>query len=228
MMPPGYVIGPARMDDLPAIMRLERAGFAPAIVERESVFAARLATFPEGLLLLRDAATGGACGYIAMERWACDPGVEPAAYALGHDPAPRYSPSGTVLYTASMAIAPALRGLGLGAGFFRETRALVLRKAPEIDLELLIVRESWRGARRIYESAGFRVRATIPGLFPTAPMGRGDGLATDDGAGTAAVLMELRISGGNLPEAISEKPGPDGAFAPSETFRWAPRPCRRA
>lgn len=185
-----FVIAPACHEDLTAIMRLERLGFAAEIVESETVFRARLDTFPDGFLVLRESAGGNARGYICMERWASDPGADRAAYVLGHDPALRYSPTGTVLYIASMTIDPALRGLKLGAGFFRESRARVLRQASEIRLELLLLHGSWQSARRIYASEGFQVRSVIPDFFPALPTDGPDGRRTVNGAGDAATLME--------------------------------------
>jgi GNAT superfamily N-acetyltransferase len=183
MSAPGFIIDTASEADLPAVMDLEHGGFAPEIIEDCSVFEARRATFPAGFLVLRDTTTGRARGYIVCERWARDPGTERAAYLLGHDPAPRYAPTGPVLYTASMTIEPALRGTGLGAQLFREGRARVLNAAPQVRLELLIVHEYWVAARRLYAAEGFSVRAAIPDFFP-GPAGC---------PGASAILMERPV-----------------------------------
>jgi ribosomal-protein-alanine N-acetyltransferase len=189
-MTDGVHLDAATAHDLPCIMDLERSGFAVALVERQAVFQRRLETFPAGFLVLRDDATGRARGYLATERWATDPGVDPAAYALGHDPVSRYSPSGPVLYLASMTIAPALRGRRLGAVLFREGRARILQNVGGIERELLIVHDAWQGAQHLYTSEGFVVRAVLPDFFPVSAAGGGAGCEPAGGPSTSALLME--------------------------------------
>ena len=195
--------------DLPCIMALERSGFAVEIVEHEAVFRGRLATFPAGFLVLRDHTTGRARGYLVTERWATDPGVDLASYALGHDPVPRYSPSGPVLYVASMTIEPALRGRRFGALLFREGRARILQNVGGIERELLIVHDAWQGAQRLYASEGFVVRAVLPAFFRVSAAG-GAGREPAGGPSTSALLMER-----NLPHdgvSTSAHPLPAAAF----------------
>lgn len=178
----------AREADLPAVMRLEELGFIEAIREDEAVFRAKLALFPEGFAVLREASTGLARGYLCAERWSEAPKPEEgpealaAAFRLGHDPAERHDPSGRVAYLASMTLDPALRGTGLGALLFDGGRRLILRRARGIERELLLVNESWAAARRIYARSGFAEGARLPGFFPG-----GEGKAP-----TGAILMERK------------------------------------
>ena len=184
-----FRVDAAREADLPAIMELEERGFDAAIREAESVFRAKLALFPEGFVVMREASTGLARGYLCAERWAEAPKPEEgpealaAAFRLGHDPAERHNPSGRVAYLASMTLDPALRGTGLGALLFDGGRGLVLRRAPGIERELLLVNESWAAARRIYARSGFAEGARLPGFFPG---GKGE-------ASQGAILMERMI-----------------------------------
>jgi ribosomal-protein-alanine N-acetyltransferase len=178
----------AREADLPAIMELEDSGFDAAIREAESVFRAKLALFPEGFVVLREASTGLARGYLCAERWAEAPKTEEgpealaAAFRLGHDPAERHDPKGRVAYLASMTLDPALRGAGLGALLFDGGRNLVLRRARGIERELLLVNEAWAAARRIYARSGFVEGARLAGFFPG---GKGE-------APQGAILMERK------------------------------------
>lgn len=174
-----FFIDRAEPADLGAVMELERSSFASGIVEDEAVFRARMETFPAGFVLLRDAETGAAAGYLCAERWAADPGDDAGGFALGHDPAERCAPDGPVLYTASMAVSPAYRGAGLGALLFSRGRERILEEAQGIEAELLIVNEDWTGARRIYERAGFAARAALSAFF-----------AAPDGTRRAAIVME--------------------------------------
>jgi len=174
-----FIIDRAEPADLGAVMELERSSFAAGVVEDEAVFRARMETFPEGFVILRDAESGAAAGYLCAERWEADPGDEAGGFALGHDPAEHYAPDGPVLYTASMAVSPAYRGAGLGALLFSRGRERILQAAPGIDSELLIVNEDWTGARRIYERAGFTARAALSAFF-----------AAPDGTRRAAIVME--------------------------------------
>ncbi|MBV5272466.1 MAG: hypothetical protein JZU52_02105 [Lamprocystis purpurea] len=201
-----FHIDAATVRDLPCIMALERRGFAREIVEHHRVFRRRLATFPEGFLVLRDDATRRARGYLVTERWATDPDVDPASYALGHHPAPRYSPSGPVLYVASMTIEPALRGRRLGAFLFREGRARILRNVGGIERELLIVHDAWQAAQQLYASEGFVVRAVLPAFFPAVAAGR----ESAGGSSTAALLMERNLPRNEV--ATSANPLPAAAF----------------
>lgn len=164
-----YRLERATLAELPAIMRLEGAGFPSGIVEEEEVFRSRMEIFPEGFLILREGARGGVVGYLCAERWDSHPGLDPGAYRLGHDPAPRHRAEGTVLYVASMTVDPLRRGAGLGATLFRDALSRIEAELPAIATELLIVDESWVGARRIYDRTGFRTLGIFPAFF--APLG---------------------------------------------------------
>jgi len=159
----GYRVEFARADDIPAIMRLEDDGFHAGIREDESVFRARLATFPEGFVVLR--AAGDVRGYLCAERWSGVPPAEARYFALGHDPVPRHDPAGTALYLASMTVDPGLRGAGLGSRLLNEGASLIRGAAPGVLVELLVVNELWTGARRIYEAAGFSAYGVIDSFF---------------------------------------------------------------
>lgn len=166
-MPSSYRTRLARPSDIPAIMELEARGFHGGIREDESVFRARLASFPSGFIVLEN--DGVVVGYLCAERWAERPSLSPESFALGHDPGPRHAARGPVLYLASITVDPAQRGSGLGKRLFTEGSALIRAACPGVERELLVVNEEWRGARRIYEQAGFSVIGRLPGFFPAAP-----------------------------------------------------------
>lgn len=168
-----FVFRPALPSDLPAIMELELAGFDGETREEESTFARRLELLPDGFVLMADAASGAVAGYYCAERWPAVPPATAAAYALGGDPAVRCDPRGPVLYTASMTLHPAYRGGGSGAAFFRGARAFALERLSGVRTELLLVREAWKAARRIYAACGFAETGRIPGFFAEAEDGAG-------------------------------------------------------
>jgi len=74
---PDYGLRPAAPQDLTAIMHLERAGFAPALREREAVFLERMTAFPEGFLLLEQHSSHQCLGYICSELWDFEEAPDP-------------------------------------------------------------------------------------------------------------------------------------------------------
>lgn len=172
----GYSVEFARVEDIPAIMDLEDGGFHAGIREDESVFRARLATFPTGFVVLR--AAGTVRGYLCAERWSGVPPAEAEHFALGHDPVPRHDPAGTALYLASMTVDPGSRGAGLGSRLFNDGIRLIRGAAPGVLVEVLVVNELWTGARRIYEAAGFSAYGVIDSFF-----------AKPDGTSSAGIAM---------------------------------------
>lgn len=165
-----YLLGTAVPSDMGSIMELEGEGFSEGIRESEEVLRGRLELFPEGFVLLR--ARGRTLGYLACERWDSIPPATGEGFALGEDPGARHRRLGPVLYLSSMTVHPSLRGGGFGSILFNEGRALIHRLVPGLETELLIVNESWAGARRIYRTAGFEERGSIPAFFePSAGIG---------------------------------------------------------
>jgi ribosomal protein S18 acetylase RimI-like enzyme len=161
---------PATLADLDAVYALETAGFPSGIVERKSVFARRITVFPEGFLL-RDSAPGrGLSAYFCTEIWRDWPGAggAPAGlerFQLDHDIGVFHDPAGTVLYLASMTVAPGQRGHGAGRTLFREGISAMRGRFPALERMVLMVNEVWAGARAIYAGEGFAERGRIEGFF---------------------------------------------------------------
>ncbi len=149
--------------DLAAIMALEYAGFAAGIVEDEAVFSHRLAAFPEGFLL---AEIGGKpCGYFCAEIWRDWSPTESERFDLGHDVTHWLQRDGTVIYIASMTLAPEFRGGGMGYSLLRRSLDSMADRFPALNEAVLIVNEHWHAARRIYAQAGFSECGRLPGFF---------------------------------------------------------------
>lgn len=165
-------------NDVGAVMAIERQAFIPRIQEQEVVFSERISAFPHGFLLL-ERENGVAAGYFCSELWAA-PAYGAAAFSLGHAISESHSPDGTVLYVSSMALASDLRGRGLGAQLFAQSLRAVLAVCPQVRLMQLVVNEAWRGAKAIYERAGFRETARLAGFFP----------AEQDGVHTCGIVMD--------------------------------------
>jgi ribosomal protein S18 acetylase RimI-like enzyme len=72
---------------------------------------------------------------------------------------------GTELYITSMTISPAFRGKGLGSQLFLGCINRIAAAYPQLTSALLLVNESWRHARSIYESAGFREVVRFKNFF---------------------------------------------------------------
>ena len=145
---------PATPADLDRIMDLERQGFAAGLQELATVYAQRIAAFPQGSLM---AWLGAECvGCVFTEVWRFESQTNATHFALGHDIRERHdTEQGTELYISSMTLSPAVRGQGLGAPLLAGCMAHVHRAFPQLDSALLLVNASWAPARRIYTGAGF-------------------------------------------------------------------------
>lgn len=167
-------IVPAKIFDIPEILKIERASFIPAIQETPATFQERLEIFPQGFLLLQDTASTAieknghsvAAGYFTSEIWNFIPKTDDF-FALNHSSKKLHNPNGTVLYVSSFALFPEYRGKGLAQSFFKESLNSICRAFPDILTVLLLVNEEWKGACRIYEKNGFTQLRKIEKFFPS-------------------------------------------------------------
>jgi ribosomal protein S18 acetylase RimI-like enzyme len=155
---------PATPSDLPEIMRLERAGFTPAVQESEATFANRIATFAHGCLVLSDP-NGELNGYLCAELWPYSPEVPPERFARDHSASATHYPDGDEIYISSMVIDPKCRGMGLANRLFAESLAYIRHHYPKVHSAILIVHPDWHDARRIYRSNAFVEIGTIENYF---------------------------------------------------------------
>lgn len=154
-------------------MRIEDDSFDPAIREDLSTFRERLEVFPEGFVLLE--VDGRVGGYLCSELWDVSGRIEPSDFTLGHSAHDLHRPRGNSLYISSYGILSALRGRGLGRLFFRSFQEYAKSRFPH-DQTLLLVSETWKGARTIYESEGYAYILTVPGFFRFSDGKAADGL----------------------------------------------------
>lgn len=155
---------PATITDLPEIMRLERAGFAPAVQESETTFANRIETFAHGCLVLSDQ-HGRLSGYLCAELWPYIPEVPPERFARDHVASASHDPDGDEIYIASMVVDPDSRGMGLAQRLFGDSLACIRQQFPKVHSAILIVHPDWHAARRIYHSNAFVEIGTIKDYF---------------------------------------------------------------
>lgn len=185
-------ICPAEPFDIDTIMMIERASFIPAIQEKQSVFEERLSVFPQGFILLSDNSpetikefkVAKTAGYFCSEIWDYVPGDDDF-FALGHSPSKLHNSNGKVLYASSFALFPQYRGGGNGKYLFENALKTICTNFPQIETILLLVNEEWAGARKIYDSLGFKELRTIKGFFPSLNQDSSDG-----------ILMIKQICGG--------------------------------
>ncbi|QMU08375.1 GNAT family N-acetyltransferase [Levilactobacillus suantsaii] len=99
---------PATRADLPAILRIENAGFTPEEAGSPAAYEARLAAFPTTFLVAHDHGTivGFICGPIVTESLVAD-----WMYA----DAPQNLPHGGHQMVLTVAVAPAAQGQGIGS-----------------------------------------------------------------------------------------------------------------
>jgi ribosomal-protein-alanine N-acetyltransferase len=170
--------------DLDAIYGLEKAGFVPGIIEEKAVFAERIRVFPEGFLVLDGPA--GLAGYFCAEIWSGPaspadggPGAMVERFRLNHAIGDFLDRSGSLLYVASMTVAPSRRGTGLGRQLFRWGAGRLCRDFPALRRAVLIVNEQWSGARAIYAGEGFAETGRLPGFFRPDSGPAGDALVME-------------------------------------------------
>lgn len=157
----------ARGDDIDAIMALETHGFHAAIRESRDVMLKRLQHFPDGFLILENAAAEP-IGYLCSEVWPADNSPDHTHFALGQDIAHTHQPDGKRLYISSMTIHPEQRGGGLGGRFFRQSIALLNDRLPHLHDSILLLSAEWIGAHRIYQSCGYEEVTRLRGFFASA------------------------------------------------------------
>lgn len=128
-MPHPFIIRQATEADLPAICAVDEEAFAPyGTAEEPSVFAARLAVFPAGFIVL-EAPVGDAptiLGYGCSEKWESE--REPA---LGEDPAQTHHPDGRIFCITGMAVRRAHWRLGYGTALLERLLAIAHEQGCE-------------------------------------------------------------------------------------------------
>ena len=175
----------ASAQDLDGVMALEAQGFVASVRESRTTFERRIDVFPDGFLVARDPARGELAGYVASELWRWEPRPGAERFTLGHAIDASHDPQGRELYLSSMVVATSWRGAGLGARLLAGCLDAVCQAHPQVDHALLLVNESWRAARRIYEDLGFVAIDVLPDFF-----------VDPSGPAQAGVVMRRRLRGG--------------------------------
>jgi len=157
------LIRPARLDDLPQIMKIEALCFDEGVRESAETYRRRIEVFSDGFLVLE--ASDGLSGFATSEIWPGGQSLAPDAFALGHPIEDRFDPDGAVLYVSSLAVDPARRGEGYGPALFDALLESIPAKYPRVDRVLLLVAEDWFAARAIYERRGFSVIRRFEAFF---------------------------------------------------------------
>ena len=172
----------AKPDDIEEIMRIETISFIQKIQEDRTVFLDRLASCPQGfLVLLPDNSADSSvavtsskegprpiAGYLCSEIWQTIPLATSGAWSLGHSAKARHSSNGRVLYISSFAVEQSARG-GTGRQFFTDSLRSIRMSFPLLERVVLIVNENWLAARHIYETEGFVYTGKIESFFASIP-----------------------------------------------------------
>lgn len=162
---PTIQIESARQEDLDEIMSLELLGFPPGIIERADVFLGRIKFFPEGFLVAREPSSGKTIGYICSEIWTRHDVIEEGMFTLNHGIEKTHNHEGAEIYISSMTIHPDHRGQGMGGVLFSTCINNLRKLQPNINSAVLIVNETWKYAKQIYEREGFVELFRIEGFF---------------------------------------------------------------
>lgn len=131
MMPDStIVVRPARATDLPLIIALDREIFgAYGADEDPAVIDARLAVFPQGCVVLEEAATF--LGYLTTEKWA-----EVREPALDENPHQSHKSEGRILNITTLVVGSAFQQRGLGGYLIQAARAIAQQEGcTQIILE---------------------------------------------------------------------------------------------
>ena len=152
----------AEIDDIEAIMLIEKDSFHENIVESLETFLERIRVFPDGFLVLE--IKGRVIGYISSELWEYLEETDAWKFGLDHGIADTHRVGGQELYISSIGILGEHRGKGYGDLLFSELERRIRGKYG-IKSIILIVSGNWTAARKIYERNGFRDIGEIPGFF---------------------------------------------------------------
>ena len=167
-----YGVRQASYADMDAILRIEDESFDPAVRESAGIFRERMEVFPEGFVILE--APRGVAGYLCSELWNLSAPPSPSDFAFGHSARERHIPRGRTLYISSFGIGKDFRGNGLGTALFHGFLDRARDTIPHNEI-ILLVSETWIGARAIYAAEGFSSVLTIPGFFRFSDGSRADG-----------------------------------------------------
>ena len=176
-----YSVDWAAPEDIDGIMAVEDVCFVPGIRENRDVFSDRLCHVRRCNTVLRITETGGIYGYFCSERRKAVPEITAESFALNCSAAKKHDPDGHVLYISSFAVRPdAPRdGAGLGRFLFRASVEKIQNEYPEIDRIVLMVNETWKAARRIYDTEGFETIGRIPSFFTAEGQNAQDALVME-------------------------------------------------
>jgi ribosomal protein S18 acetylase RimI-like enzyme len=155
------VIRPARPDDLKETTLLERrvwGRMAATLIEMQR----RLFALPEAFLLAELKRPGRTPRIVGMANgllWTRD---FPASYRVYETtlPSSSHNPRGDVLYLASLAVDPELRGRGIGLRIVQEIVSVGRRR--HLKLARLVANNR---SRSLYLRAGFTTVRPLPGLY---------------------------------------------------------------
>jgi ribosomal-protein-alanine N-acetyltransferase len=152
----------------------------------------------------------GEAGYLCSELWGLAGTPGPSDFALGHSARDRHTPNGRTLYISSYGISERFRGKGLGRSLFRGFLDYARETVPHEEI-ILLVSETWTGARSIYADEGFSRVLVIPAIFPFSSTGES---RRNSDAKNAVPPPDRAASG----KGDVMKPTP---YRPE----WRPRPC---
>ncbi len=168
-----FALRPALPADLDDIWKIEEESFDPDIREERRIFRERMETFPPGFVILEGESSPA--GYLCSELWSLEGDPSARDFTLGHSARERHDPCGKTLYISSFGIRAGLRGRGLGAAFFRGFLDYARAGIPHKEI-LLLVSDTWTGARAVYAAEGFLQILRLPGFFRFSDGSRADGL----------------------------------------------------
>ncbi len=174
------VLKNAEASDIEEIMKIENESFSENIREDRKIFEERIRIFPEGFVIFREEddsgkkQSGKIQGYFSTELWKAIP--EEESFSVGHSIKNLHSENGKTIYISSFALLPEIRGKGNGTRLFNEALLFIKEKLRsekniEIEKEVLLVNETWEGARHIYRKSGFKETRKIRKAFPDSEYG---------------------------------------------------------
>ena len=175
------IIRRVTVQDLPAVMEIERASFIPAIQETKEVFAERIRVCGNCFIIFEDEQSHKTTGYFSAERWAAVP-ADGSVFSLNHSAEHASAPDGSVIYLSSFALLPQYRGKGTGHSLFSSSVEWFTEHNPGLTKAVLLVNDVWKNAVHIYTQYGFHEMYRIPDFFPAG-----------DGAFTNGIVMEKKL-----------------------------------
>lgn len=153
----------AELNDIAALMKIERECFDCDTIENEMIYRERIKYFQDGFLILQSGKQ--VIGFICSEIWHDSSELTADKFALQHSIAKSLDMNGNTLYISSLAVSKDYRGCSFGEKLFQTLIKQIAVRYHGVTEALLLVGSSWKAAQNLYVKNGFEVCGELRNFF---------------------------------------------------------------